>query len=136
MEVLNWKECEDVQIKKFPYRGQHLDVKGISIRWLSKHGDDGSGYPEYGLRFFTARPGGEIPIHNHFYHQTMYILSGRFECYQFDSQTDEIVQKTVCGAGDVIYVPSLEPHGMKNISDTETATFLCCICNVYDSEGE
>jgi quercetin dioxygenase-like cupin family protein len=36
----------------------------------------------------------------------------------------------------VIHVPSLEPHGMKNISDSETATFLCCICNVYDNEGE
>jgi hypothetical protein len=22
------------------------------------------------LRFFTAQPDGEIPIHNHFYHQT------------------------------------------------------------------
>jgi len=82
MEVLNWQDCEDVEIKKFPYRGQQHDVKGISIRWLSKHGDDGTGYPEYGLRFFTAQPGGEIPIHNHFYHQTMYILSGQFECFQ------------------------------------------------------
>jgi len=79
MEILSWKDKEDVEIKKFPYRGKQLDVKGISIRWLSKHGDDGMGYPEYGLRFFTAQPGGEIPIHNHFYHQTMYILSGQFE---------------------------------------------------------
>jgi quercetin dioxygenase-like cupin family protein len=66
----------------------------------------------------------------------MYILSGRFECYQYDPETDEIVKKSVCAAGDVIHVPSLEPHGMKNISDSETATFLCCICNVYDNEGE
>jgi uncharacterized RmlC-like cupin family protein len=66
----------------------------------------------------------------------MYILSGRFECYQYDPQSDEVVKKKLCGAGDVIYVPSLEPHGMKNISDTDTATFLCCICNVYDHESE
>lgn len=136
MEVLNWKDKEDVEIKKFPYRGQQNDVKGISIRWLSQHGDDGTGYPEYGLRFFTAQPGGEIPIHNHFYHQTMYILSGQFECYQYDPQNDEVVKKVVSGPGDFIYIPSLEPHGMKNISDTEPATFLCCICNVYDQENE
>jgi len=134
MEVLNWKDAEDVEIKKFPYRGRQNDVKGISIRWLSKHGEDGNGYPEYGLRFFTAQPGGEIPIHNHFYHQTMYILNGRFECYQYEPQSEEVVKKIVCGSGDVIYIPSLEPHGMKNMSDTETATFLCCICNVYDQE--
>jgi hypothetical protein len=97
MEILSWKDKEDVEIKKFPYRGKQLDVKGISIRWLSKHGDDGTGNPEYGLRFF---------------------------------------KKVVCGSGDFIYVPSLEPHGMKNISDTEPATFLCCICNVYDQEDE
>jgi len=136
MEVLNWKDKEDIEIKTFPYRGQQRPVKGISIRWLSQHGDDGTGNPEYGLRFFTAQPGGEIPIHNHFYHQTMYILSGQFECYQYDSQNDEVAKKVVCGPGDFIYVPSLEPHGMKNISDSETATFLCCIANVYDQEDE
>jgi quercetin dioxygenase-like cupin family protein len=136
MDVLNWKDCEDIQIKKFPYRGHQNDVKGISIRWLSKHGDDGTGYPEYGLRFFTAQPKGEIPIHNHFYHQTMYILSGQFECFQFDPKTDEVVKKKICGPGDFIYVPSLEPHGMKNTSDTQPATFLCCICNVYDRKDD
>jgi len=64
----------------------------------------------------------------------MYILSGQFECFQCDPQTDELVKKKICGPGDFIYVPSLEPHGMKNISDKEPATFLCCICNVYDQE--
>jgi len=65
----------------------------------------------------------------------MYILSGRFECYQYDSETDQPVKSVVCGPGDAIYLPSMEPHGMRNISDTETATFLCCICNVYGKEG-
>jgi quercetin dioxygenase-like cupin family protein len=135
MHVINWKDCEDKKIDKFPYRGKQYDVKGISVRWLSSHGDDGTGYPEYGLRFFTAQPSGEIPIHNHFYHQTMYIVSGQFECYQYDADTDEVVKTVTCGPGDSIYLPSLEPHGMKNLSDTEPATFLCCICNVYDQEG-
>lgn len=134
MDVVKWKSIEDVKIAKFPYKGQQLDVKGISVRWLSKFGDDGTGYPEYGLRLFTAQPGGEIPIHNHFYIQSMYILSGRFECYRFDPKTDQQTLSCIAEAGDTVVVPSLEPHGMRNLSDTEPATFLCCICNVYDKE--
>lgn len=74
MKVIHWTECEEKQIDRFPYRGKQLDVIGTSIRWLSQHGEDENGIPEYGLRFFTIQPGGQIPIHNHFYHQTMYIL--------------------------------------------------------------
>jgi len=134
MEVHNWKDCEDVKIEKFPYKGEKLDVAGTSIRWLSKYGDDGTGWPEYGLRFFTIQPGGQIPIHNHFYIQTMYILEGQFECWQFDPETDRKIKEVVAGPGDFIYVPSMQPHGMRNIGD-KPATFLCCICNVYEDEG-
>lgn len=135
MELVKWKDVEDLNIAKFPYKGQPYDVKGISVRWLSKFGDDGSGYPEYGLRLFTAQPGGEIPIHHHFYIQTMFILSGRFECYRFDPQTDQMTQSWIAAEGDTVVVPSMEPHGMRNLSDTEPATFLCCICNVYEKEA-
>jgi len=109
------------------------DVVGTSVRWLSKHGDDGNGYPEYGLRFFTIQPGGYIPIHNHFYHQTMYILSGEFECYAYDADTGKVVEAKICGAGTSIYIPSMEAHGMKNTA-AEPSTFLCCICNVYEDD--
>ncbi|RPJ69435.1 MAG: cupin domain-containing protein [Desulfobacteraceae bacterium] len=135
MDIVDWKDVTDVKIATFPYRGKPYEVKGISVRWLSKFGDDGHGYPEYGLRLFTAQPGGEIPIHNHFYIQTMHILSGRFECYQFDPQTDQRVKTAVCGPGTAVVIPSLQPHGMRNLSDTEPATFLCCICNVYEKES-
>jgi quercetin dioxygenase-like cupin family protein len=135
MEVIKATDVTDVKIDKFPYKGKLLDVKGISVRWLSKFGDDGHGYPDYGLRLFTAAPSGEIPIHNHFYHQTMYILSGVFECWKFDPQTDQLEKKLICPAGTSIYIPSMEPHGMRNLSQTEEATFLCCICNVYEEGG-
>jgi len=131
MKVTHWKDCDDVKIEKFPYKGEFNEVIGTSIRWLSKHGDDGQGYPEYGLRFFTVQPGGQIPAHNHFYHQTMYILSGEFECWEFNPETDEKTKKEVCGPGTAIYIPSMEPHGMKNIS-SDPGMFLCCICNVYE----
>ena len=134
MEILNWKDSVDVKVEKIPYKNKMSDVSGISVRWLSKFGEDDSGRPEYGLRLFTAQPGGEIPIHNHFYIQTMYILSGQFECWSFDPQTSELVEKKICGPGDVIYVPSMEPHGMRNVSESDPATFLCCICNVYEDQ--
>jgi len=130
MDIASFKDCEDVPIDKFPFKGTQRDVIGTSIRWLSKFGDDGTGYPEYGLRYFTIQPGGGIPIHNHFYHQTMYILNGNFECYQYDMETEAPVKTVETGAGDFVYVPSLEPHGMKNIGD-EPASFLCCIANGY-----
>jgi quercetin dioxygenase-like cupin family protein len=133
MEVLNFKGCEDVKIEKFPFKGEQKDVIGTSVRWLSKYGDDGTGYPEYGLRYFTIQPGGEIPIHNHFYHQTMYILSGTCECYQYDMKSEEMKETCVTGSGDFIYIPSMEAHGMKNIGE-EPVTFLCCIANVYDDK--
>ena len=133
MEIVKWQDCEDKKIDTFPYRGEMHDVIGTSIRWLSQHGNDGNGYPEYGLRFFTIQPDGQIPIHNHFYHQTMYILSGEFECWEFDPETDALKQKAICDPGTSIYIPSLQPHGMKNTSDGPS-TFLCCICNVYDQE--
>jgi len=130
MDIASFNDCEDVPIDKFPFKGTQRDVIGTSVRWLSKFGDDGTGYPEYGLRHFTIQPGGEIPIHNHFYHQTMYILNGKFECYQYDMETEKAIKTVETGAGDFVYVPSMEPHGMKNIG-AEPASFLCCIANVY-----
>ncbi|MEE9418610.1 MAG: cupin domain-containing protein [Desulfatiglandaceae bacterium] len=135
MQVLNWKDCEELGIEQFPYRGKMRDVKGVTVRWLSQTGADDSGQPEYGLRLFTVQPGGEIPIHNHFYIQTMYILSGKFECWRFDTETDALGEKWICGPRDAVYVPSMLPHGMRNLSETEPATFLCCICNVYEEEA-
>lgn len=133
MDIINCRDREDKKIVKFPYKGKMMDVVGTSVRWLSKFGEDGHGSPEYGLRFFTIQPGGQIPIHNHFYHQTMHILAGEFECWSFDPVTDEISIKKTCGPGTSIYVPSMEPHGMRNLTE-RPGHFLCCICNVYDEE--
>ena len=133
MDVVDSRSCEAKKIEKFPYKGKMHDVIGTTIRWLSSYGDDGHGFPDYGLRFFTIEAGGEIPIHNHYYHQTMYILEGTFECRAFDATTDELVDKKICPAGTSVFIPSMEPHGMKNIGDGP-AHFLCCICNVYDQK--
>jgi quercetin dioxygenase-like cupin family protein len=132
MELAKWKDMETTKVEQISYNGKSQKISGIAIRWLSAAGKDKNGNPEYGLRWFTAEPNAQIPIHNHFYAQTMYILSGHFECWSFDVDTGEITEKVPCGPGDSIYVPSMEPHGMKNISDSESGTFLCCIGNIYD----
>ncbi len=134
MIVHSYAEVEKTQINSIGYKGKELPVKEVSVQWVSKAGQDSSGAPAYGLRLFTIGPGGEIPVHNHFYVQTMFILTGEFECYEFDPNTDEIAEKRICGPGDVIYVASMEPHGMRNTSDSEEGTFLCCICNVGTDE--
>lgn len=127
-------EVDGIKIKEIKYKNLVHEVKGVTIRWLSKEGRDADGNPEYGLRHFTVEPGGSIPAHNHFYLQTMYIESGTFECYGYDPDTDEPVTTKICKPGDWVYTAAMEPHGMRNMSDTEPGTFLCCICNVYDNQ--
>ncbi len=61
MKVIHWTECEEKQIDRFPYKGKQLDVIGTSIRWLSQHGEDESGIPEYGLRFLLSSRGDRFP---------------------------------------------------------------------------
>ncbi|MFH1117336.1 MAG: cupin domain-containing protein [Pseudomonadota bacterium] len=125
---------ERVRIESLDYKGKSAQVKDVAVQWLSKSGTDAQGSPAYGLRLFTTGPGGVIPTHSHLYMQTMYILSGRFECWQADPDTDEITERSVVGPGQAVFVPSMEPHGMRNMSAVEPATFLCCIGSV-DEEG-
>ena len=133
MIVMNVNEKKDQKIESYPYRGKPLPVKDVWIRWLSQAGPEGA--PEYGLRFFTIGPSGEIPIHNHLYYQTMYILSGHVKCFKHDPKTDQIVEDKVLGPNDFIFIPTMEVHSMKNVSDKENVTFLCCIANVYEEES-
>jgi len=132
MEVLNLKDKEEKKIESFPYRGKPLKVKDVTIKWLTQAGPEDS--PEYGLRFFTVGPGGEIPIHNHFYIQTMYMMSGHLSVCSYDGKTDKMKEEKIVGPHDVVFVPSMEPHSAKNTSNKDNATFLCCI-GCVDEQG-
>lgn len=133
MIVMNFKDKPEQKIETYPYKGKQYPVKDVWIRWLSQAGPKDS--VEYGLRYFTIGPGGEIPIHNHLYYQTMYILSGKVRCFKHDAETDKIVEERVLGPHDFIFIPTMEVHSMKNASDVEPVTFLCCIANVYEGES-
>lgn len=133
MNVVSRDQVKSAPVESVTYKGVTQRVKGVTIQWLSRAGQDAHGAPAYGLRLFTVGPAGEIPGHNHAYVQTMYILSGTFACWRLDPETDQIVETSMVGPHDVVYVPSMEPHGMRNTSETESGTFLCCIGNVSDS---
>lgn len=125
MIVKNANDVPEKQITSYPYKGNPLPVKETYIRWLSQAGPQDS--PEYGLRLFTLGPGGVIPIHNHQYYQTMYILSGQLAVTAYDGATDAPIEEKMMHPGDFVFVPSMEPHSIRNLSSTEQATFLCCI---------
>ena len=127
MIVTDKDKVENADVTVAYYKGKPVDVTGVGIRWLSKAGTDESGNPQYGLRLFTVDPGAEIPTHDHQYSQTIYVMSGKFECWASDSDTGDRTDVKVCGPGDVIYVPGMEPHGMRNVSTEDSGTFLCCI---------
>jgi mannose-6-phosphate isomerase-like protein (cupin superfamily) len=65
----------------------------------------------------------------------MYILTGNISVTAYDFETDEKVAEEQAGPNDVIFIPSMEPHSLANMSDQEEVTFLCCIANVYEEEA-
>ena len=132
MITMKASDVEEIKVGEIPYKGVSSYAKDVSVRWLSKVGQDAQGAPTYGLRLFTVGPNGEIPTHNHAYEQTMYIISGHFECWDADPKTDEILNKKLSGPGDMVYVPSMAPHGMRNTSAVESGQFLCCICTLAE----
>ena len=133
MIVQNLKDVKEAKIETFPYQGKSYEVKNVWVQWLSQAGPKDS--PEYGLRLFTVGPGGEIPIHNHFYVQTMYVLRGELFVVSYHPEAGEKVQEKRVGKDGFIFVPSMEPHSIRNLSNTEDAAFLCCIANVYEDES-
>jgi uncharacterized RmlC-like cupin family protein len=123
-------DVEETKVGAIPFKGVTSYAKDVGIRWLSKVGQDAQGAPTYGLRLFTVGPNGEIPTHNHAYEQTMYIVSGQFECWDADPETGKILNKRICGPGDMVYLGTMEPHGMRNVSADDPGQFLCCICTL------
>ena len=134
MICMNFKDVEPIQVREIKYEGKSLKVKGTTIRWLTHRGLGGEEYQHnHALRHFTIAPEGEVPVHSHKYTQIMYLLSGQALCTAL-SQDGKREEREI-GPGDFIYNYSFEPHGMKNLSTSEPAVFLCCIDCVDDKEN-
>jgi len=90
--------------------------KGVRLRWVI---GKANGAPRYAMRVFEVEPGGEIPLHHHWYEQEMYVLEGQ------GMAGDEHGEQPI-GPGTVIYVPPDKPHRMRNTGDG-LLRFICVI---------
>jgi quercetin dioxygenase-like cupin family protein len=128
MEFGNIDKLNANEIKTFSFRGKSFPVKGTTIKWLSQVGE--AALPEYGLRFFTIKSGGYIPMHQHDYAQTQIIMSGKLVVAHYNEDLEKIEEREL-NVGDYFYVKPMEIHDMRNTS-TEDASFFCCICVLGD----
>ena len=134
MICMNIKDVKQVQVKEIKHQGKSLEVKNTWIRWLTHKNLGGDEYQHnHALRQFTVGPNGEIPMHSHKYTQIMYMLSGK--ALSITSNRDGEIEEREVRAGDFAYTYAFEPHGMRNLSGTEPAVFLCCIDCVDDKQN-
>ncbi|KAJ3445627.1 phosphatase 2c [Anaeramoeba flamelloides] len=97
--------------------------KKTTIRWLLDFEKDKM--PNFALRRFEIQPGGSIGLHSHPQEHEIYVISGE-SCVITNGEDQKVVAK----GGDVLYVPSNEPHDYYN-NGTDTFTFLCLLLNVF-----
>ncbi len=90
--------------------------KGVRLRWVVSKAN---GAPRYAMRVFEVEPGGEIPLHHHWYEQEMYVLEG--EGTIGDADTEQPIR-----AGTVMYVPPHQPHRLRNTGQ-DRLRFICVI---------
>jgi len=119
----NYKDVESIKLGR-----------GIMIKWLTHKDLGGDEYlHNHALRKLTVAPKSEFEIHNHKYTQIVYILSGKLLFIVLSK--DGTREEREIGPGDFVYIHSYEPHGIKNLSDTETVDLLCCIDCIGDKEN-
>jgi len=88
-----------------------------TIQWLIT---DEDGAKRFTMRRFEILPGGEIGLHDHPEEHEIYILQGKGKLIDKEGKITEI------GIGDVIFVPSNEPHEYKN-DGSSPLQFICAI---------
>jgi quercetin dioxygenase-like cupin family protein len=90
---------------------------GTSIQWLWSKNDK---VPNFALRRFVIKPGGNIGLHNHSEEHEIYILAGKGIVFN-DSEEEFRIN-----ANDTLFVPQNESHGYRNTGQ-ENLEFLCII---------
>lgn len=88
-----------------------------SVRWLMTKDD---GPVHFATRRFEIQPGGKIGLHKHEEEHHIYVLEGKANFL------DENSNKVPVTKDDVVYIPSNEDHGIIN-SSKKTFTFICII---------
>lgn len=91
-------------------------AKGVTKRVLISEVD---GAPNFIMRQFSIRPGGNTPYHTHDWEHVIYVLSGTGHARHFEGVHN-------LKAGSAILVLPNEEHGFVNSGD-EPLVFLCSI---------
>lgn len=106
----NFKDVKEEVVTK-------ANAEKTTIRWLITE-DDGAKH--MATRRFKIEPGGKIDLHNHPEEHHIYILHGEGTFLRKDENS--IIGK----AGDVVFIPSNEKHGMMNTGSVPLV-FICVI---------
>jgi len=107
MQVHDWQDVHAQDAPGFP---------GVSLRWVISERE---GARRFAMRVFEVEPGAEIPLHDHWYEQEMFVLAG-----EGVASTPE--GETPMRPGAVLWVAPHERHGFRNASD-EALRFICCV---------
>lgn len=94
-----------------------INEKGAQGVWVKYLLHKGVGADKLQLRLFTIEVGGYTPLEKHAHEHEVYVLSGK--CLVKGGNQEAVVK-----AGDVIFIPSYEPHQFKN-TGKEPVKFLC-----------
>lgn len=91
-------------------------ARGVEIRWLISKED---GAPNFAMRMFEVRPGGQTPLHTHPHEHEVFVLEGRgvFVCEG---------QEYPLSAEHVVFVEGGKEHCFKNTGDS-LMRMLCLV---------
>lgn len=107
MKVTPWLDTKPESIEGFP---------GVNVRWVIGQPEGAS---RFAMRVFEVSLGAEIPLHEHWYEQEMYIRDGRGAVLADRGAWG-------VGPGDVVWISPRELHGFRNLGDN-VLRFICCV---------
>lgn len=100
--------------------------KGMSQRFLWTKDD---GCPNFAMRLMEFEPHGYTSYHAHLEEHEFFFLEG--EAAYVDADGNEIRLRV----GDTVYVPSDEPHQIKNVGNT-VMKMICAIPILLGGDGK
>ncbi len=78
------------------------------------------GAPNFVMRVFTIKPGGNSPIHSHSWEHEIFVYAGEGV---LKTKNEEIPIK----AGNFVYVPPNAKHGFVNTSNEKDLILICVV---------
>jgi quercetin dioxygenase-like cupin family protein len=134
MICMNTRDVEPIQMKQVSYQGKQFEVKNTNMRWLTHKNLGGEEYQHnHAVRHVTVGPNGDIPMHTHKHTHVWYMLSGNILATSLNQDGEKEERKV--GPGGFVYHYSFEPHALRNLSESESAIFICCIDCIDDKHN-